>query len=92
MSARIDLWPVAVIEDRYGGVYSGGAWLAIAEATIHLGLQTRVGWCLDDGPHGDDGDAMEFWAEPPPWIAVGATPDEARNALYSAVEKSGAGQ
>lgn len=88
MSVRIDLWPVAIIEDRYHGTYSGGAWIAIAEADSAYGDRTRVSWCLNVGPHGDDTDAMVFWAEPPPWVAVGGTPDAARDALYAAIAKA----
>jgi len=81
MSA-LDHWPVAVIQDRYGGCYSGGAWLAISEAyTPFEHGMSRVDWCLNDGPHGGDTEAMMFWIEPPPWIAVGNTPDAAFKAL-----------
>jgi predicted RNase H-like HicB family nuclease len=86
MSDCIKQWPVAIIEDRYGGVYSGGSWLAISEATYRLGRHlTRVTWCLEDGPHGDDGDAMEFWSDPPEWIAVGNSPDAALAKLRAAL-------
>lgn len=90
MSRRTDLWPVAIIEDRYGGVYSGGAWIAIADADSAFCSRTRVSWCLEDGPHGDDTDAMAFWADPPAWVAAGTTPDAARDALYVANPKLGA--
>jgi len=70
MTDRHDLFPVAVIEDRYMGAYAKGKWLALA--------------CWDEhaediliGPHGDDTAARAFWDNPPKWIAPGATPDEA---------------
>lgn len=87
MTDRIDLWPVAIIEDRYNGVYSGGAWLAIANAFRAMGdgRLNRAGYCVVDGPSGDDFDADEFWAAPPDWIAVGATPDEALAALHAKI-------
>lgn len=76
-------WPVAIIQDRYNGTYSGGHWLAISEAdTPEAGYVSRVAMALDDGPHGGDGDAMLFWRDPPPWIAVGSTPTAALEALY----------
>ena len=82
----INHWPVAIIADRYGGSYSGGGWLAISEANERVGggsLASRVDWCLEDGPHGDDTDAMMFWASPPAWIAAGHTPDKALAALQA---------
>lgn len=73
-----DLYPIAIIQDRYNGAYSGGQWLAIANASNWFrDTLTRVSWCLYDGPHGGDTDAMMFWSEPPEWIAVGMTPDAA---------------
>lgn len=88
MAPRIDLYPVVIVEDRYGGAYSGGRWLAVASAdTVCAEADTlidRAAFVLDEGPSGADGDAMMFWADPPAWIAVGATPDEALNALHKA--------
>jgi hypothetical protein len=79
----MDEYPVAVIQDRYSGSYSGGAWLAIARCDETIGRlgPSRIVFCLTEGPHGGDGDAMAFWSEPAPWIAVGNTPDEALAAL-----------
>jgi hypothetical protein len=76
-----DHYPVAVIEDRYGGAYSGGRWLAISQATHLENGSYRIVRCLENGPHGDDSDAMAFWADPPKWIACGATPGEAMDNL-----------
>jgi len=77
-------YPIAIIQDRYTGAYSRGLWLAIASAdTPFGGYVSRSGYCLDEGPHGDDCEAMDFWIAPPPWIAVGNTPDEALRALQS---------
>ena len=44
---------------------------------------TRADFCLmsDDGPLGSDVDASMFWVDPPSWIAVGSTPDEALEKL-----------
>ena len=76
----METYPIAIVQDRYTGVYSGGRWLAIACATdIVDGNQTRVDFCLvsDDGPSGSDVEAGSFWVSPPSWIAVGNTPEEA---------------
>ena len=76
----METYPIAIVQDRYTGVYSGGWWPAIACATdIVDGNQTRVDFCLvsDDGPSGSDVEAGSFWVSPPSWIAVGNTPEEA---------------
>jgi hypothetical protein len=75
--SRRDLYPVAVVEDRYGGAYSKGKWLAIAESNKLENGAYRIVRCLEDGPHGDDTEAAMFWSDPPGWIASGSTPDEA---------------
>ena len=38
-------WPVAIVEDRYGGVYAGGAWNAHADdvTAMHWQKPTWVG-------------------------------------------------
>ena len=72
-----DHYPVVLIEDRYQGVYSGGRWLAVANADIRIEDVPRASWLLGNGPGGDDLEAAEFWAQAPAWIAVGSTPDEA---------------
>jgi hypothetical protein len=83
MSADED-YPIAVFEDRYGGGYSGGAWIAIAEASEPFDEEnTRAQFCLigDAGPFGGDVAAGVFWNNPPEWIAVGPTPAVAIEAL-----------
>ncbi len=74
-------YPVLLLQDRYGGVYSGGQWIAIHEANRLVTLETRAAWVVVHGPSGNDFDAASFWSEPPDWIAVGASPDEAIKAL-----------
>ena len=72
--------PIAIVQDRYTGVYSGGRWLAIAAAKDTVAVaQTRADFCLeeDDGPSGSDVAAGTFWIDPPSWIAVGDTPEQA---------------
>jgi hypothetical protein len=51
---------VALIQDLYRGTYSGGGWLAIAEASELVdSTNTRVQFCLTDdrGAFGSDPDA-----------------------------------
>jgi hypothetical protein len=80
----IDDYPIAVIQDRYHGVYSGGEWLAISCADHLENGAYRIVRCLEDGPHGDDVEATSFWANPPSWIASGKTPEEAIRKLRGA--------
>lgn len=72
-----DLYPIAILQDRYGGAYSRGAWLAIAQADEMDNGCYRIVRCLENGPLGSDTSAMMFWGEPPEWIAVGDTPQGA---------------
>lgn len=79
------LFPVAIVADRYAGLYSRGAWLAIARADTPFGDidpdPTRVTFCLEEGPNGTDDEAIAFWMVSPEWIAVGDTPQEAMEKL-----------
>lgn len=80
----LDHYPVAIVEDRYGGVYSGGQWLAIAIADEPHEGRSRVDFVIghrNAGPHGDDSEAMAFWCDPPDWIAVGISPQDALDHL-----------
>lgn len=72
-------WPFVLTTDRYGGLYSGGLWLASFGAGVSD---------YDDGPHGEDMEAMDYWgyAETSEsnkprlgsgMIQCGDTPDEA---------------
>jgi len=77
-------YPIVVMQDRYSGAYSGGTWLAIANASdLFDETTTRAQFCLtgDSGPSDSDVEAGAFWSCPPDWIAVGCTPDEAVDAL-----------
>jgi hypothetical protein len=60
-----NLYPIAMVEDRYTGVYSGGTSLAIAKADLPYESQSRADFVLSDGPHRDDCTAAEFWSDPP---------------------------
>lgn len=83
------IFPVVVAADRYNGLYSGGAWFAVAQADTPFGEldpePTRIMFCLDEGPNGCDEEAKAFWKNPPPWIAVAQSPN-------AAVEKLCAGE
>jgi hypothetical protein len=70
-------YPVAIVQDRYSGIYSGGDWLAISRAKETFGDVSRVAYLVRGGPHGSDLEAAEFWSDPPDWIAVGNSPQEA---------------
>ena len=83
----VDDWPIALVQDRYGGGYSGGAWLAISAADRLENGAYRIVRCLEAGPSDSDIEARAFWADPPSWIAAGASPDEAIQALRA--RKSG---
>lgn len=77
LRASADTYPIVVLQDRYGGVYSGGAWLAVSIADRLENGSYRVIKCLEGGPNGDDLEAQEFWGAPPDWIEAADTPDHA---------------
>ncbi|MCA7953857.1 hypothetical protein LGM43_26670 [Burkholderia seminalis] len=83
MPIGTEMSPVALVEDRYRGSYSGGNWIAIAvHFEKYLPGFDRLHFVLhhDDGPFSDDPDARNFWGNIAPglnWIAVGASPDQA---------------
>lgn len=77
MKSLVDIFPVAIIQDRHGQ-----GWIAIAEATAAMdGMGSRVEYCLAGGPSADDLTAQSFWLSPPEWVAIGRTPDLALAAL-----------
>jgi hypothetical protein len=82
LALNIQLWPVVILADRYQGTYSGGAWLAVANADIPIGRNPRAAWLLDNGPGGEDAEARQFWDEAHDWIAVADSPDAALSALH----------
>lgn len=62
-------WPTIVVEDRYGGVYSGGAWLA---------FQPDDWPGLDSDAFGPDPECANWWAaQEEAVIGRGGTPDQA---------------
>jgi hypothetical protein len=84
---RFNEWahPIHFLEDRYGGAYSGGEWLAVAGyaqdnrhgALSRMHENPAQNW----GPQSGDVWAAGFWADPPRWIAAGPTPEQALQAL-----------
>ena len=67
-----DLYPIVIMQARYGGTYEGGAWLAIGcfESLEKAGLKDYV--------EGDDCDAVEFWTSGKSWkIGRGPNPNSA---------------
>jgi hypothetical protein len=67
----ISLYPIRIYEDRYGGSYSGGAWVA-----VDLMGTTREVSAIEEGILGSDGEVMMFRTSVKNeiWIAVGRRP------------------
>lgn len=79
MADDLMMWPIAIVEDRYGGTYSLGRWLGIACASKPCGegsTVSRLDYVQSDGPYGGDCEAMMFWSNPPEWIVAADTPNE----------------
>lgn len=74
-------FPVVILEDRYGGMYCNGRFVAVAQADIDHEGMTRISWCMAKGPSAPPPEAMSFWDSPPRWVAAGDTPDEAMTNL-----------
>ena len=67
MKIPLEMYPVAVRESRYGGVYEGGALFAIA----------KCDFIPDDAIGGDD-EACDFWSsDEAKMIGRGDTPNDA---------------
>ena len=81
MSLEGEMYPVVIVQDRYGGVYSGGEWLAVQNGRKLENGAYRIIRVLDGAPFDDDVEAHEFWSDPPAWIAAGKSPNEAVAAL-----------
>lgn len=79
---RWDLFPVAILNDRYQGTYSGGEWVAVAGA-----YPTRIERLYDLEAFAGDIECEEFWksGRVPLWVAVGATPEAALAALEAKI-------
>jgi hypothetical protein len=74
---KYDLYPVAVFQSRYSGVYEGGEWFAIGNFKTFDEIE------ISEYLFGDDCDAVDFWmSEKSEMIGVGSTPDTAVGNLY----------
>jgi hypothetical protein len=62
-----DLYPVTIIQTRYGGIYEGGAWAAF---NLHPEQ-------IPDDAVGGDIVCARWWADFGKAVGVGATPDAA---------------
>ena len=81
---RYDLYPIAIFQSRYSGIYEGGEWYAIGnfESFEETGVSEYL--------FGGDCDAVEFWmSEKSEMIGVGSTPDAAVRDLYERYETKG---
>lgn len=68
----ISLYPIVIQQSRYGGIYEGGAWHAMANCEItEQWNKEYLEYC-----YGGDEDAVIFWDSPSArLIGVGDTPD-----------------
>lgn len=74
---RYDLYPVAVFQSRYSGIYEGGEWYAIGnfDSFEQSGIYDYL--------FGGDCDAVDFWmSKKSEMIGVGGTPNAAIKDLY----------
>ena len=72
---KLFLYPVCVFEDRYGGCYSGGPWVAFSESR---GSRRQLGEM-------EGGDTVAMCFVLPEWAAVGDTPNDAVDNLYEKI-------
>ena len=67
MKVPNEMYPVAVHQSRYGGVYEGGAWFALANCDL-----------IPDDAIGGDDEACDFWSsDEAQMIGRGDTPNDA---------------
>jgi hypothetical protein len=77
-------WPSTLVRDRYGGVYSGGQWIAWPLLPADVPVATS----------GDDVPCLHFWrdaalGDTP--VGKGSTPESALKALEALVRRRAAG-
>ena len=72
-------WPTSIVRDRYGGIYSGGVWVAWPLSPSDLPTE----------PSDEDVPCRAFWLEhrsaPTVPVGLGDTPDEALSQLRAAI-------
>ena len=76
-----EVYPVTIIDDRYGGCYSGGKYLAFNVEPWDV--PKGVSW-------GGDVDCAEFWADEAPKYVIGKgnTPNEAYRNLVEKIQRN----
>ena len=65
------MYPITIVKDRYGGTYSGGAFLAFNLPCEEIPLEIDA----------DDVTCYKFWKDTKIEVGKGATPDEGLNNL-----------
>jgi hypothetical protein len=75
METPVSIWPIAVFQSRYSGVYEGGEWFAVANCTQ-----------VPNEAHGDDCECADWFAENKRNIGIGNTPNEAVDNLVFKTE------
>lgn len=75
----MSLWPIALLEDRYGGVYSGGAWVAMGRSDRQKSRDA-----VFEGTNASDNECAEFWTnERKALVGLGPSPNEALQDLMT---------
>lgn len=76
---KIDIWPLIIVNDRYGGIYSGGEWIAWHCYIDHLPRDQAGGDC----------ECWDFWNSYDgfPACGKGKTIDEALQDLKKNLEE-----
>lgn len=69
------VWPIAIFQSRYSGVYEGGLWFAV-----------RSCYSVPEEAHGDDIDCLDWFIENKNKIGIGDTPNEAHDNLLFKIE------
>lgn len=69
--AELITYPTTIMEDRYGGAYSGAAWTAWPMYPEEI----------PEGPDDGDPECWTFWQEYKGTVGKGKTPDEAYTSL-----------
>lgn len=77
MSAKYEMFPVIVVQDRYSGVYSGHNWIALPAFDRDYDYHKD----LVDGIWGDDVEAVEWCVDNKERYWGGDTPEEAESNL-----------
>jgi len=70
-------YPMTVVSDRYGGCYSGGAYIAFPCEVYEV----------DESVAGEDGECMAFWYDFKGVVGRGSTVEEAIRDLRRGMEK-----